>query len=127
MAITDSERIKRYRERYPERYRARTAMTHAIDRGLIVRQPCEVCGDEKSHGHHEDYAKPLEVRWLCRAHHLEAHDGRFGDAPLVERPERVKRIPKDRSRSRHRPGYFTEYMREYRAKKKMKPVEEKGL
>ncbi len=42
-------------------------------RGKLLKQPCEVCGNLKSEKHHDDYSKPLEVRWLCRKHHLEHH------------------------------------------------------
>lgn len=38
----------------------------------LVRKPCEVCG-EKAEAHHDDYAKPLDVRWLCFKHHREWH------------------------------------------------------
>ena len=43
-------------------------------RGDIKRRPCEWCGTE-SHlvAHHEDYSKPLEVTWLCKAHHFQRH------------------------------------------------------
>lgn len=44
-----------------------------IKGGLIKREPCEVCGLEKSEGHHYDYTKPLFVQWLCRKHHIEEH------------------------------------------------------
>lgn len=39
----------------------------------MQRQPCEVCGAEKSHAHHDDYGQPLVVRWLCHSHHMEHH------------------------------------------------------
>jgi len=35
--------------------------------------PCEICGCEKSEAHHDDYSRPLDVRWLCRVHHLMHH------------------------------------------------------
>ena len=40
--------------------------------GVLVPKPCEVCGDEKVEKHHDDYSKPLQVRWLCKQHHREA-------------------------------------------------------
>jgi hypothetical protein len=36
-------------------------------------RPCLRCGEEKTHGHHENYDKPLEVVWLCPAHHKQRH------------------------------------------------------
>ena len=52
---------------------AHVATASALRRGLIERQPCEVCGVEQSDAHHDDYARPMAVRWLCRKHHKEAH------------------------------------------------------
>jgi hypothetical protein len=42
-----------------------------LTRGKIARWPCQVCGTEPAEMHHDDYDKPLEIRWLCRHHHLE--------------------------------------------------------
>lgn len=38
-------------------------------RGLLVPQPCEVCGDRRVQMHHDDYSQPLKVRWRCERHH----------------------------------------------------------
>jgi len=46
---------------------------NAIRNGWLTPQPCEVCGKEKSQGHHEDYSKPLDVIWLCIRHHQDRH------------------------------------------------------
>lgn len=47
----------------------------AIKNGLLTRQPCEVCGSiENNRAHHDDYYKPLNVRWFCEKHHREYHN-----------------------------------------------------
>ena len=63
-----------WNKRNPHRKKANTAVSNAIRAGRLVRQPCEVCGEIKVHGHHDDYSKPLEVRWLCVTHHVEHHN-----------------------------------------------------
>jgi len=66
---------KTKREKNPEKYRAHTAVGNAIRDGRLKRLPCEVCGEVKAEAHHDDYSKPLDVRWLCFRHHREdAHD-----------------------------------------------------
>ncbi len=53
--------------------RARTIVSHALGSHQLIPQPCEECGNAKTDAHHEDYTKPLEVRWLCRKHHRLLH------------------------------------------------------
>ena len=60
-------------KKYPEKLAAWTALSNAVAAGKVVRGLCEVCGSEKVDGHHDDYSKPLEVRWLCKKHHAEHH------------------------------------------------------
>ena len=53
--------------------KARRTVKNAITAGVLIRQPCETCLSEPSQAHHDDYSKPLVVRWLCRTHHMELH------------------------------------------------------
>ena|SRR3974390_334391 len=59
----------RNRIKNPAAYRARYTLRNAVRDGRIKKKPCEVCRNIRSEGHHEDYSKPLEVRWLCSLHH----------------------------------------------------------
>lgn len=52
---------------------AHRKLSYEIKIGRVIRMPCEICGNKKSHGHHEDYSKPLDVIWLCSIHHGERH------------------------------------------------------
>lgn len=53
---------------------AHNAVRSALRRGIIERKPCEVCGTaEQVDAHHDDYHRPLKVRWLCRQHHQQHH------------------------------------------------------
>ena len=63
----------KYRSKHPEKYKANSAVSNALRSGRLVKQPCQECGEEKVHGHHEDYSKPLDVIWLCSNHHTELH------------------------------------------------------
>ncbi len=58
---------------HPEKRKAHIATTNAISSGVLVKQPCEICGELKVQAHHDDYSKPLSVRWLCVKHHFEHH------------------------------------------------------
>ena len=51
----------------------------AVSKGLLVRMPCQVCGDKKTVGHHESYDRPLDVVWLCQIHHVARHKQMFMD------------------------------------------------
>ncbi len=67
-----TQQRKRYRARYPERFKANAAVGNAIRDGRLIRKPCEICGSTvEVEAHHEDYSKPLDVRWLCKTHHGE--------------------------------------------------------
>jgi hypothetical protein len=65
----------RLRAKDPERYRrmraAHSAVAHALRAGRLIRPAsCTACGaHEPLHAAHADYARPLDVRWLCRSCH----------------------------------------------------------
>lgn len=54
---------------------ARFAMQAATDKGIIKRgDTCEECRVRGViEGHHDDYNKPLTVRWLCKLCHFAWH------------------------------------------------------
>lgn len=64
---------RRALERHPVECDARRQVNLAVARGDLVPEPCPCGSAAKTQGHHDDYSKPLEVRWLCPAHHMEQH------------------------------------------------------
>ena len=66
---------KNYRNNYPQRYKAHTAVSNAVRDGRLIRPSvCSCCGITcKPHGHHDDYFKLLDVRWLCNKCHKDFH------------------------------------------------------
>lgn len=58
---------------YPEKHLARTKFNYHLKVGNVKRKPCEVCGNLKVQGHHENYGRFLDIIWLCSMHHAEVH------------------------------------------------------
>lgn len=70
-----AEHQRRYRmdDKLRERHKARWIANRAKAAGILIPQPCEVCGAIRTDAHHDDYTKPLTVRWLCRQCHANHH------------------------------------------------------
>ena len=59
-----------------EKKQASNKVNNAIKKGDLTKPlACSDCGISgvRIHGHHDDYSKPLEVRWLCSPCHHEWH------------------------------------------------------
>jgi hypothetical protein len=70
---TDHVRQLKYSKANPEKRRAKDIVHQAVRTGKLLRQLCEIC-NTKAHGHHDDYTKPLDLRWLCSIHHWKTHN-----------------------------------------------------
>ena len=58
-----------------EKGRARQRVRDAIKAGKLARdKACQLCLKEcRTHAHHHDYSKPLEVTWVCTQCHGKIH------------------------------------------------------
>lgn len=88
----ESAYIKRWRRQNPKKRWAHSQVERAVLRGRLIRESrCSVCGKEGAVAHHDDYDKPLDVRWLCQADHRrwhEAHgEGANASTPIPRRAE----------------------------------------
>ena len=58
----------------PLKYVAHTAVSNAVRGGKLPKSPCAFCGaTEALEAHHHDYAKPLDITWLCKPCHRRFH------------------------------------------------------
>ena len=62
--LSESQRMRANARSYAKVY---------LLRGKLERGLCEDCGRVGEEMHHDDYSKPLEIRWFCRVHHLQHH------------------------------------------------------
>lgn len=65
------EQFKKYVAKYPERHNIRQQTNRAINSGKLIRPDyCVECNFEVFvEAHHDDYNKPLSIRWLCKKCH----------------------------------------------------------
>lgn len=64
--------VARWSEKNPIRHRAHVLLRLAVRAQKVVPLPCLICG-EKAEAHHTHYDAPLDVVWLCPAHHKQTH------------------------------------------------------
>jgi hypothetical protein len=68
--IRIAERVKNYRRGNKEKVRA----WNAVAWNLESPGACSDCNSTSHvHAHHDDYSKPLDVRWLCAVCHKQHH------------------------------------------------------
>ena len=79
----------RYEKHQQLKNRAQQAVMKALREGTLTKSLCEVCGRLVVEAHHDDYNKPLEVRWLCKSHHREAHGHK---SRMIERLKLWRRL-----------------------------------
>ena len=72
--ITQKIKDIRRRKKHPEKYQAQQEVLKALRKGILIKQPCSICGSTLNiEAHHPDYNKPLNVVWLCRDCHKIIH------------------------------------------------------
>ena len=71
--IEKSNERKRNNNLYKKQQNCRNLTRLRIQKGILIKQPCEICSELKVEAHHTDYNKPLLVKWLCHKHHMELH------------------------------------------------------
>jgi len=70
------ESMRDWHLEHPLASNAHKTANRAVHSGKLVRLACQVCGDPKTVAHHADYARPLDVTWVCRACHKRVHASR---------------------------------------------------
>lgn len=69
----DASYMREYRQKYPKKYAAHMLVNNQVREGKLLKGVCEICCSEVTVAHHDDYDFPLQVRWLCQAHHVQWH------------------------------------------------------
>ncbi len=74
--IAANKAKKKWSESNSIKKAASILVNNRIKSGAIVKpKNCEACNASgiRIHGHHDDYSRPLEVRWLCSKCHCKWH------------------------------------------------------
>jgi hypothetical protein len=62
------------RHKLPNRMASRKLRDAIKCKKIFRPESCEKCGSvDRIQGHHDDYSKPLEVKWVCHSCHMQIH------------------------------------------------------
>lgn len=68
--------LKKYASENKEKVSAWSKISYHLKNGNIVKPDnCEICKKphQRIHAHHDNYKKPLDVKWVCPVCHKEIH------------------------------------------------------
>ncbi|WP_299365596.1 hypothetical protein [uncultured Paracoccus sp.] len=91
-SLKSQTRQANWRRANLRKYTAHLAVRRALVSGVLEKQGCEVCGHGVVDAHHDRYDEPLDVRWLCRRHHIKLHH--YGEDMFPIGTIRQWRMPK---------------------------------
>lgn len=74
-SLKELESIKIWRKMNPEKISAQRKLRQAVKNGIIKKPlECSICHKKVYlNAHHDDYTKPLNVRWVCAKCHKNIH------------------------------------------------------
>lgn len=105
-SVKGREVVRRYQAKKPAKKAAQTAANRAIERGDLIRPDiCQGCfKPRRVEAHHDDYARPLVVRWLCRGCHKSWHringEAKNADMAVPPRESRARMLERKAARLR---------------------------
>ena len=73
-SLSVSQHKKKWRAINSDKVNCHNKVARALKNGSLTKMSCEICSDTKTEAHHDDYNQPLNVRWLCKKHHMEYHN-----------------------------------------------------
>lgn len=53
--------------------KARNIANLLVRSGIIIMEPCKLCGDNEAEKHHPNYDNPSDVTFLCKNCHTDFH------------------------------------------------------
>lgn len=72
-AASAAPRARLTDDEHRARNRARSKTRELLARGELSKEPCVRCGSVDVEAHHDDYADPRKIMWLCKVHHGHRH------------------------------------------------------
>jgi hypothetical protein len=75
-----------------DKVKAYKTVENKKSKGNLLIEKCLICGSEKVNAHHEDYAKPLSVVWLCTLCHNRYHRGLLAKSECKKIIDKFKEV-----------------------------------
>lgn len=91
LLIARKARTQKWYHENPQKVSAQRKVGYALKIGRIKKAlSCQRCGclDRKLVAHHDDYSKPLDIRWVCTPCHMIIH--RELETPSYKKSEGAK-------------------------------------